>query len=112
MINRLRPYLGEPEENGPEENGPAEDYWELSGESGWYCVSRETALELSRQLERLRPPRWLRFQDLFGAEVRLRSSDVDRVSECTAAQRAAVRKLRRALRQEEKADRHPWEDDD
>jgi len=107
MINRLKEYFGESEEEKPEE-----DFWEVAGDGGWFYVTRATALDVARQLQRLRPPRWLRFRDLFGADVRVRSADVNRVTECTTGHRAAEREFRRARRLEEKADRRPWEDDD
>ena len=107
MINRITKQLEEPEDREPES-----DYWEVVADGEWFCVTRDTALELMRHLARLRPPRWLRFQDLFGSEVRVLSRDVARISERTAAQRAAQRDFRRARRREVKEDRRPWEDDD
>ena len=107
MINRLKDYFGEPEPARPER-----DFWEVASEDGWYYVSQETAQEIARQLARARPPRWMRFRDLFGSEIRIRSRDVHRIAECTAAQRAAERGFRRALREEdERSDPRPWEDE-
>lgn len=107
MINRLKDFLGEPEESKPEE-----DYWEIETTAGWFYVSRETARALVVRLERLRRPRWSTLRDLFGSEIWVRSDDVIRVSECTNGQRTAGRAFRRERRREEKSDRRPWEDDD
>jgi hypothetical protein len=107
MINRLKDFLGEPEERKPEE-----DYWEIETTAGWFYVSRETARALVARLDRLCRARWLTFRDIFGSEVWVRSNSVTRVSECTDTQRAAGRAFRRERRREEKSDRRPWEDDD
>lgn len=107
MINRLAKYVEEPEDEKPEG-----DFWEVSGEAGWFYVTRETAHRLSRLLARRRPPRWLCFTDIFGAEVQVLTKEVSRISQSTAAQRAAERRFRKARQEEEKADRNPWEDDD
>lgn len=107
MVNRLRPLLEE-----PEEEKPAEDYWEIHGDCESFYVSRETAARVLRQLERRWTPRWIRFTDLYGATVRVRSARIQYVQECTQEQRAAERAFHRARRQEHKADRRPWEEDD
>lgn len=107
MINRLKNRFEEP--GG---DAPAEDYWEVTGGAGWFTVSAETAREVSRQLAAPLPSRWVRFTDLFGAEVRVRSKGIDCVRECSRSQRSAERGFRRARRDERKADGRPWEDDD
>ena len=105
-MNRLKEFLNEPPEAEPET-----DYWVVTGDAGWYYVSRETARRLTRLLARLWLPRWLVFTDLSGSEVRVLARKVDAVFESTAAQRSAERSFHRARKQEERADRRPWEED-
>lgn len=105
MVNRVSAYFGEPPYEPPEV-----DYWEVYGDAGWFAVSPETARVLVRQLARVRPPRWLRFRDLFGSEVRIRSRQVGTITEATTAQRAAARQFRRERQREEKEDRR-WEEE-
>lgn len=107
MTNRLKDRF---EEKEPEET-PEGDFWEVSGESGFFYVSEDTARRILGELGRRPPPRWLRFTDLFGSEVRVLSRHVHLVEESTEAQRARARRFRRARRDEERADRRPWEDD-
>ena len=106
MVNRIR------ERATPEDDVPEEDFWSVSGDGGWFYVTEETARRILGLLERDRPPRWLRFTDLFGGEVRILSRGVDCVRECTQAHRAAERSFHRARHDERKADGRPWEDDE
>jgi hypothetical protein len=107
MIDRLKWRLEEPEDRVPDQ-----DFWEIWCGLGAFYVSRETAAEVLAVLARIRLPRWIHFTDLFGSEVRVRGRDVRQVVESTRDQRAAERTFRRAQRDERKADRRPWEDDD
>lgn len=107
MINRIRERFEEPQGGTPDE-----DYWEVMGAAGWFTVTAETARKVMGQMDAPSPPRWLRFTDLFGAEIRVRTKGIDCVRECSLAQRSAERSFRRARREERKADGRPWEDDD
>ena len=106
-MNRLKDFFEQPPE--PERQ---DDYFEIDAYGGSYAVSRETACEVERRLDQLPPPHWIVFRDLTGARHRVLATYVRRISECTAAQRAADRAFHRARRLEDKADRRPWEDDD
>jgi len=106
-MNRLKDYFGDPPE--PE---PQNDYFEIETHCETFAVSRETAIDVERRLDQLPPPRWIVFHDLAGARQRVLAAQIYRISECTAAQRAADREFRRLRRMEEKKDRRPWEDDD
>lgn len=106
MLNRLKPYLNEPDE------ASAGDYYVVLANLDTYYVSREVADRVARLLQRRWPPRWIRFTDLAGSDVRVRSRLIQSVQECTTSQRAAARELRRARYREERADRRPWEDDE
>lgn len=105
-MNRLLDYFEDPQE--PEGQ---KDYFEIETPYDYFAISRETAMEVERRLDQLPPPRWIAFRDLAGAWHRVLAGSVYRVSESTAAQRAARRAFYRARRLEDKADRRPWEDD-
>lgn len=106
MINRLMEYYEEPEERPPKE-----DFYIVACEFDEFYVTRAEAKRVLRELEARQPAPWIRFNDIFGSRVSVRSQRIDHVREWTAAQRASARAFRRARRQEEKADRRPWEDD-
>lgn len=107
MVNRLTTYFEQPQD-GPHD----QDYWVVSSPTAWYCVDEPTAERIQEELERRRPPRWLRFVDLFGSAVRVRSRDIDQVVESTIDQRAAGRAFRQARQREETGDRPPWDECD
>jgi hypothetical protein len=106
-MNRLKEFFEQPPEPGREN-----DFYEIESQYDLYAVSRETAADVERRLDQLPPPRWVVFRDLSGARHRVLASTIYRISESTAAQRAAGRAFHRARRLEEKADRRPWEEDD
>lgn len=107
MFNRLKGYF-EPFED----QAPANDFYVVV--YGWsvFYVTREVADRILRDLDARSPPRWIRFTDLSGSRVSVRSARISFVFESTFAQRAAERAFDRARRLEEKADRRPWEDED
>jgi hypothetical protein len=106
-MNRIKQYLEEPEERPPEG-----DYFVIDWYGGVSYVSAETARSIEKQLDRIWVPRWITFHDLSGSRCRLHSRLIQSISESTAEQRTRERTFARALRQEEKADRRPWEEDD
>lgn len=106
-MNRLKEYLEE-----PEEERIFGDFWVVYGDSGLFYVSAETAGKLGGRLDGWWTPRWITFVDISGSRVRLRARDVHGIYESTELQRTRDRSFHRARRQEEKADRRPWEDDD
>jgi hypothetical protein len=106
-MNRLKEFFEQPPE--PERQ---DDFFEIESYYDTYAVSRETAHEVERRLDQLPPPRWIVFRDLAGARHRVLAAQIHRISESTAAQRAAARAFSRARRLEDKADRRPWDDDD
>ena len=105
-MNRLKEYFQDPEPESPEG-----DFWVVESRWDTFHVSRETVQAVERALDRFWRPRWVVFTDLFGARRRVLTRTIDRVSECTSAQRTAIREFERARRLEEKADRRPWEED-
>ena len=106
-MNRLKDCLNElPEPEG------TDDYFVIETPHDTFAVSLDTANDVVCQLDQRPARRWLTFRDLASAWHRVLASQVYRISERTAAQRAAARAFWRARRLEEKADRRPWEDDD
>ena len=106
MTNRLKKYFGE--EPDPE---PAKDFFRVISGVDDFAVSAEVAAEIERALDHRPPPHWVTFTDLSGARHRILASTIKGISESTVAQRQAEREFRRARRDEEKADRRPWDDD-
>ncbi|HEU4563880.1 MAG TPA: hypothetical protein VFS05_04485 [Gemmatimonadaceae bacterium] len=106
MINRVLRLVTEAQ--GDEQ--PYGDFVVVSGEFGAVCVTRETAGEIERQLDRLRRPEWIVFSDRVGSRIRVRACAIRAICESTEAQRAGDRRLERARRREEESDRRPWDD--
>ncbi len=88
------------------------DYVVVSGPFGWLRVTHAVAYEIERQIVRRWMPRWIVFNDCAGSRIRIRTREIRKMVESTAAQRAVDRRLDRAERKEEKADRRSLEDDD
>lgn len=108
MVNRVEQYLNRQQEPVA---SPTDYWWVDTRESG-YFVSARTARAIERRLERDPVPRWTVFRDLHGARHRILTHSVRMISESTAAQRAAWRAFRRALKDERSEDENPWEDGD
>ena len=89
-----------------------EDYFQIETHYDSFVVSQATALQVERWLDALPSPVWLVFHDLAGGRHRVLAAHVYRISENRAEQRAYRRAFHRGLRQEEKADRRPEDDDD
>ena len=105
-MNRLKDFFNDPPE--PESQ---DDYFEIEKRYRIFAVSRQTAGEIERTLDQLPQPRWVVFRDLNGSQHRVLAESITRISESTAAQRAADRAFDRARRLEDKQDR-PWEEND
>jgi|SRR5690606_12888817 len=107
MINRLTLFFDRPGDRPPED-----DYYVVASPWDHFYVARDEAERILRELRSPWSPRWVRFRDVHGSSVCLRSRLILYVRECTAEQRAAARRFWRAREEEEKADRYPWEDED
>lgn len=108
-MNRLTRYQDLDELFEPE---PAVDFYEIETTAcDYFVVSAATARAVERTLARRLRRRWVAFRDLAGSRHRLLRGQIYKISESTAAQRAARRAFYRARRLEAKADRRPWEDD-
>ena len=84
------------------------DYFVVAGEFCTWYVSTEMARFIESCLDARRPAEWVRFVDLAGARVRLRTRQIEYIAQCTAEQRAFQRLLYRALDREAK-DERDWE---
>jgi hypothetical protein len=89
----------------------AGDYFVVSGDCGVWYISTEMARFVEASLDAVPPARWVKFVDLTGARVCLRTREIGCVYQSTAGQREAERAFGRALNQERKADRS-WDEDD
>ena len=106
-MNRITRYL----EEAPEEPRYG-DFWVVAMYPfGCFHVNSVVAGCIRAQLDRWVTPKWITFHDRVGSLVRVRSSHIRSIVECTTEQRAADRRLDRAREEEEKADRRPWDDD-
>ena len=100
------------EESGPEAVEPgAGDFFIVSGDCSTWLVSTEMARFIESILDASPRPRWVKFVDLAGSRVRLRTRQIEFICQCSAEQRASKREFSRALTRERKADR-TWEEDD
>jgi len=104
-LNRLKELLENP--RAPE---LPDDFYELECRWKTFAISMETAMAVERQLDQLPPPTWIVFQSLTGARHRIQLAYVTRISQSTAAQRAAARAFVRARELEEKKDGPQWDE--
>lgn len=86
------------------------DHFIVSAECCAWYVSTEMARFIEACLEAEPAPKWVKFVDLTGARIRLRTRLIDCISQSTAEQRAADRAYCRELTRERKADRS-YDDD-
>jgi hypothetical protein len=63
------------------------DFYEIRGEFRTWYISTETAVRISRALERRWRPRWIKFVDLHGARVWVRGDSVFHLAESTGLKR-------------------------
>ena len=103
-MNRVLQWLEE-----PDERPPVEDYVVIAGDAGVWYVSLATGEALQRQLRRRWPPRWLRFVDIFGAQVCILTRTVRVICESTRLQRRSERVFYRNREREDQEGSQPWE---
>ena len=89
----------------------AGDYFVLETPFSSWDLSVEMARAVDRDLMATPLPEWTVFVDLAGARVRLRTSRVESLVQCTAGQRAACRDFNRRLKREHDASR-AWDEED
>ena len=89
--------------------GAGEFYIVVSQSGTWY-VSPETAGRIGASLDRRLRPRWIKFVDVYGARVWLRTAGVESVFESTERIRARSREFHLAWQSEgEDAPEQGWE---
>jgi hypothetical protein len=71
------------------------EYYEIETLMETFLVSQATALTVERVLDRVPPPVWVEFRDLFGERRRVISWHVVRIAETTPVTREAWLKFRR-----------------
>jgi hypothetical protein len=99
-MNNLR------ENSEPEVVRPtAGDYFIVSAEGSTWYVSTEMARFIETVIDSWPRATWVKFVDLVGSRVRLRTRQIEYVCQCTVEQRALDREFSRALNRERKADR-------
>jgi hypothetical protein len=108
-MTRIRLYLENSEDT---EDARVGAFFAVRGDFGVFYVTPSMAERIERALDRRDVSQWIKFTDWVGSRVRVRSVQVRSVIEITPDQRASERRLQRALRAEDKADRRAWEDDD
>ena len=104
MKNRLAGYF----EQGSGENRPKVDFWVVHTDAFRIFVDETTALNILEALDQRWPRIWLRFRNIFGDRVSLRSRDVLAVHQCTTAARELNRRFYAALAAEEPSE-EGWE---
>ena len=109
MMSRIRLYLENIEDT---EDARVGAFFAVRGEFGVFYVTPTMAERIERALDRRDVHQWLKFTDWAGSRVRIRAAQIRSIVEVTPEQRTTERKLYRALRLEQKADRRAWEDDD
>lgn len=98
-------------EGGPEGSPSCGDYFVLEVMYSTWYLSVEMARAIDRDLTATPLPEWTVFVDLAGARVRLRTSRIESLTQCTADQRAAAREFERRQKQERKANQG-WDEED
>ncbi len=85
------------------------DYFVVMAEQSSWRVSTAMARAIDAMLDAEPKAKWVKFVDLSGSRVRLRVSQIEYLTQCTAEQRAADRRFDQAIKREYKADRS-WDE--
>jgi hypothetical protein len=85
----------------------AADYFVVVGEFCTWYVSTEMARFIEECLES--GAKWVKFVDLIGSRIRLRTRQIEFIAQCTADQRATEREFFRTMRRERKSDKD-WDE--
>ncbi|HYJ81149.1 MAG TPA: hypothetical protein VEW03_16160 [Longimicrobiaceae bacterium] len=99
------------ERQRPEEEPRVGDFYTVNSRYDSYFVSPETARRLGACLDRPWRPRWVKFVDVNGGRVWLRTASIESIAESTELQRADCRAFDYARRREARADRR-WDDEE
>jgi hypothetical protein len=96
------------EEESPPEAGAA-DYFVVVGEFCTWYVSTPMARFIEECLDARKPPKWVKFVDLIGSRIRLRTRQIEFIAQCTAEQREVERAFFRAIRRERRENKE-WDE--
>jgi hypothetical protein len=107
-MNRIRELTNQPQDD---DEVPYGDVHFVQTPFDTVPVTNEVARYIERRMDQPVPPRWLIFRDRHGARIRIRTRDIRSIEQSTERSRAHRRRLQRAYRREEKADR-AWDDKD
>jgi len=86
--------------HGGDQDAEAGDFFVVNTSEGTWYVSTEMARFIEACLDEPTVPEWIRFVDLAGSRIRLRSDQVSVLCQCTTEQRARERQFVRSLRRE------------
>jgi len=86
--------------HGEDPVAEAGDFFVVNTSEGAWYVSTEMARFIEACLDEAKTPEWIRFVDLAGSRIRIRSDQVSALCQCTAEQRARERQFARSLRRE------------
>jgi hypothetical protein len=103
------------EEERPERRSGPGDYFTLGSLDGTWEIDYETAARIGRELDRRKRPRWMKFVDLHGGRVWVRTNTIVYVSENHERHRAQLRTfyyLQDRERTSSRLWRHEDEDDE
>ena len=87
------------------------EYFVLASYAGEWMISRRMAEFIEVELGRWRRPRWIRFIDLTGATVRLRTDLIKAVRQSSPEIRAEWRRFKEERKQEAPDEPSDWEID-
>ena len=97
--------------DAPEERPVAGEFYVVVAQYSTFYVDANTARRMGRTLDRRWARPWVKFADVAGSRVWLRTRSIEGIYESTPAQRERDRAFQRRRRQEDRADHAPWEDD-
>jgi len=85
------------------------EYFVLATVEGDWMLSREMARFVERELERWRRPRWIRFVDILGARVRVRTDVIRALRQSSQEIRAEWRRFKDERQKESKDEPSDWD---
>lgn len=100
------------EEEKPERRAGPGDYFLLGSMDGTWEIGCETAGRIGRALDRRKRPRWIKFVDLHGGRVWVRTNTIVYVTESSERHRAQRRTFHHLHDQERSSDRRYSYDDE
>ena len=87
------------------------EYFVLDTADGCWMISRQMAVFIEHELDRWPRPRWIRFVDVVGARVRLRTELIRSLGQSSAEIRSEWRRFYKEREQESKTEKD-WDEDE